>query len=348
MRTILLVALAVLGAAFAFRRFSTTPDQGPSVETGSRPGSNAPHGVDPPPLGADDAYARALDVKLKETEAEESPGLHNVYRLSDRIVSGSEPHGEAAFRRLKAMGVKTVLSVDGKVPEVDLAGRFGLRYVHVPIQYCGVPDEEFVRITKTFRQLEPPFYVHCFHGKHRGPTAAAIGRLVLDGVSRETALAEMRQWCGTSRKYAGLYRDIANKPIPTEEQSRVDPWNFASRQPLEGFRHAMIEVTRADDHLRNLSDRNWKPDPSHPDLDALNEAGRLADLFERSARLPDVMDRPEDFRRWAAEAADWSRKLQAQLRAMNDGDSAAAARARTAYTEIRNRCTDCHRRYRNG
>jgi len=347
MRFVVVLTLAVIAAVLVVHQISTGKDLGssPAAEPPSDPMERT--GAGPRPLGAADAYARALDVKLVETEAEDHPGLHNVYRLSERIISGSEPHGEAAFRRLKAMGVNTIISDDGKAPDVDLATRFGLRYVHVPIQYRGVTDEELVRIVKTFRELEPPFYVHCFHGKHRGPTAAAIGRLVLDGVSRETALAEMRQWCGTSKKYAGLYRDVANKRIPTEEETRSDPWDLPSRQKLEGFRHAMIEVVRSADHLEHLSGRDWTPDPSHPDVDAQNEADKLAGLFEQSLRLSEVREKPDDFRRWISEAGEWSRRLQTHLGALSAGDPTVLAGANTAYREIRNRCAACHRGYRN-
>ena len=77
---------------------------------------------------------------------------------------------------------------------------------------------------KTFRELDGPFYVHCFHGKHRGPAAAAaLGRIAVDGVPREQAIAEMRQWCGTSEKYEGLYRTIAEVLRPDAEDATDEP-----------------------------------------------------------------------------------------------------------------------------
>ena len=70
------------------------------------------------------AYDAALLVELPETAPEESPGLHNVFRLSDNIVSGSEPEGEAALAKIASMGVKTVLSVDGKAPDHEMAAKY--------------------------------------------------------------------------------------------------------------------------------------------------------------------------------------------------------------------------------
>src|SRR5207249_2517155 len=42
----------------------------------------------------------------------ELPGLHNVYRITDKLYSGSSPEGDEGFRSLRELGVKTVISVD--------------------------------------------------------------------------------------------------------------------------------------------------------------------------------------------------------------------------------------------
>src|SRR5262249_37655752 len=36
-----------------------------------------------------------------------APGLHNVYRITDKLYSGSNPEGEEGFRSLRKLGVKT-------------------------------------------------------------------------------------------------------------------------------------------------------------------------------------------------------------------------------------------------
>lgn len=233
------------------------------------------------------AYDVAGTEQLPAAEPEEHADLHNVFELSENIVSGSEPHGEAAFEILRSKGIRTILSVDGKVPDAAMAAEYGMNYVHVPIQYKGVTDVEVAEIAKTFREQEGPFYVHCFHGKHRGPAAAAIGRLVLDGISRETAMAEMRQWCGTADSYEGLYDTIAHAPVPSAQQTSAMDWDFPAASPLEGVGGAMVEINRAHDHLKSLAKNAWRPDASHPDLDALNEATKLASTFERAELMAD-------------------------------------------------------------
>jgi protein tyrosine phosphatase (PTP) superfamily phosphohydrolase (DUF442 family) len=249
--------------------------------SGSSGGSGWPKPAAPLATLDQSGYQTATHDALPQTAPEELPGLHNVFHLSERIVSGSEPHGEAAFRELQALGVKTIVSVDGKVPDAELARRYGMTYVHVPTQYKGMSADQILKLAKTFREKSGPFYVHCFHGKHRGPAAAEIGRLVLDGVSRERALAEMRQWCGTAQSYEGLYRDIAQAPIPTDAESRAFRWDFPAAHPFDGFRGAMVEISRLDDDLKALAKSKWAPNAEHPDLDPVNEATQLASALER-------------------------------------------------------------------
>jgi protein tyrosine phosphatase (PTP) superfamily phosphohydrolase (DUF442 family) len=292
------------------------------------------------------AYDAALAVPLASTPAEEHAELHNVFQLGPNIVSGSEPHGEEAFEILQAKGVRTILSVDGKVPDAETAARYGMKYVHVPIQYKGITDDEIAKIAKTFREQPAPFYVHCFHGKHRGPAAAEIGRLVLDGIPRSEAIAEMRQWCGTAKSYEGLYQTIALRPIPTASETRAMSWDFPAASPLEGVASGMVEIARADDHLKALAKNGWRPDPAHPDVDPRNEATKLASLFERSLELEEIADYGDDFRGWMRDAAQQSVALRDTVMALHAGRGKAAD-ADVAYQALAKTCTACHDVYRN-
>jgi protein tyrosine phosphatase (PTP) superfamily phosphohydrolase (DUF442 family) len=269
-----------------------------------------------------------------------------VFRLSEDIVSGSEPHGEEAFVELEKMGIKTILSVDGKVPDAQLAEKYGMRYVHVPIQYKGITKDELARIAKTFREIEGPFFVHCFHGKHRGPAAAAVGRVVIDGASREQAIAEMRQWCGTAASYEGLYRVIAEGELPSEEVTRALEWDFPAAHPLGGFRDGMIAVSRADDHLKALAKRKWALDPEHPDVDPVNEAVKLADTLARCGKMEEVAASPADFRQWMVDSIAQSAELRDALQTWKASKGPTDA-IDGAYKKLSATCTACHDAYRN-
>ncbi len=302
---------------------------------------------------SDSAYAAAGHFELGPPKPLDLPdGPHNVFALSENIFSGGEPESPAAVAAIASLGVKTILSVDGKVPDVEAAEQHGLRYVHVPIQYKGMTDDELLRIAKTFRELEGPFYVHCFHGQHRGPAAAAVGRLLLDGAPRDQGIAEMRQWCGTSSKYEGLYQAIAAGEIPSAEETAAYEWDFPAAQPLGGMRQVMIDAARAYGRIKDKVANGWQVDPSHPDIDPGNEAAILADLFERAQGLDELATRPADFRAWMADSLSGSRALHAAIgaareQAFTSGDAPDWGPSEAAFATLKASCSACHEAYRN-
>ncbi len=155
-----------------------------------------------------------------ETIPKELPGLHNVHRASGKVLMGSEPHGEEAFQQLQKLGVKVIVSVDGAKPEVDMARQYGMRYVHLPIGYDAIPEDTALGLTRVGRELDGPVYVHCHHGKHRGPAAAAVLCLSNGSIKLDDAL-ELMKSAGTGKDYKGLWRDVkAFKPRLRMRNSR--------------------------------------------------------------------------------------------------------------------------------
>jgi protein tyrosine phosphatase (PTP) superfamily phosphohydrolase (DUF442 family) len=144
-----------------------------------------------------ESKSRVEDKSLQTPERLVAPGIENAFRLSPRLYSGGEPQGEGAFKALKALGVKTIISVDGARPDVETARKFGIRYVHLPVGYHGVPREQAVRLVQVTKTLPSPVFIHCHHGKHRGPTAAAVCGIATEGWSKEEAVKWMKQ-AGTS------------------------------------------------------------------------------------------------------------------------------------------------------
>ena len=301
----------------------------------------------PPMNEVGNAYQAAQLVSLRTNTPEDHSDLHNVYRLSANIISGSEPHGVSALRRLAAKGIRSIISVDGKVPDAAAARELGMRYAHIPIQYNGISPAEMLLLSKAFREMPAPFYVHCFHGRHRGPAAAAIGRIARDGASREQALAEMRQWCGTSPSYSGLFQTVAAQQIPTAEATEAFNGSIPEASPLTGFRQLMIDAPRSFDRLKALSRREWEIDPKHPDVDPINEATILLNLFRQGRDLDENASRPEDFRGFLNDSVNAAASLQVNLLKLRDGDTKAAEAASIALKSIKKSCSACHRGYRN-
>lgn len=310
-------------------------------------GDSAAGGVPAPIKDCTDPYACAARTTLAKQAPIELKDTHNVFRLSEKIISGGEPLSDDGLRALAKMGIKTLLSVDGKTPNAKLAAELGMRYVHVPIRYGGIKKDEVLKIAKTFREMKPPFYVHCFHGKHRGPAAAAVGRVLVDGVSREQALAEMRQWSGTAKKYTGLYGSIATGQLPAAKVTAAFKWDFPAADEAKGVRVGMIRMTRTFDNVKWLAKREWKTDAEHPDIDPVNESEKLLQQFEVMAKIECDTCRPDDYKTWMKASLDEARGLATALEAFKAGDKDAASLASKKLVALKGLCSDCHKPYRN-
>ncbi|MBI4563512.1 MAG: cytochrome c [Planctomycetes bacterium] len=266
-------------------------------------------------------------------------GCHNVYRLSEKLISGSEPHGEEGLQALAKLGVKAIISVDGGKPDAAAAKKYGMRYVHLPIGYDGVPRDRALEIARAVRDLEGPIYMHCHHGKHRGPAAAAIALAAAEGWPNEKAVAAMKM-CGTSLKYEGLYEDVKHFRASSEDLDRVDG-TFPEVAKLPGFQAAMALLSRTWEHLEEVREARWKRPPDHPDIDPPHEALQLLEFFKELERTEEVKAREEDFRGWMGDSVAAAARLEDSIRRQDHPG------AEEAFRFLKNSCTSCHSAYRN-
>jgi protein tyrosine phosphatase (PTP) superfamily phosphohydrolase (DUF442 family) len=280
-----------------------------------------------------------VDAKL------EAPGLHNVYQIDDRLFSGSSPEGDEGFHSLQKLGVQTVISVDGATPDVERARKYGLRYVHLPIGYDGVPQRQALRLARAVRDLPGPIYIHCHHGKHRGPAAAAVVHLCLDekcGV--ETALAEMRR-AGTDPRYTGLYAAPRTIRRPTAEELDRVPGDFPEAAEVAALAQVMVGVDECWERLKRVRSAGWKTPRDHPDLDPAHEALQLVEQYREASRLPQVHQRSEEFRRWLSDAESGAGELERLLRPADRKPVPEAAAK--AFQRAAAACARCHAKYRD-
>jgi protein tyrosine phosphatase (PTP) superfamily phosphohydrolase (DUF442 family) len=145
------------------------------------------------------------------------PGLENTFQISPTLYCGNSPETKLAFDALRTLGVKTIISVDGAVPHWEWAEERGIRYIHIPMGYDGIGPEQKLKLAKAIHEVDGPVYVHCHHGKHRGPAAAMFMHLCVHPSWTQKDAEEFLASAGTDPHYAGLYRAIRQfEPIPTE------------------------------------------------------------------------------------------------------------------------------------
>lgn len=266
------------------------------------------------------------------------PHLHNLLQLTDRIYSGGEPASEQAFAELARLGVRTVVSVDGARPKVDAAKCHGLRYVHIPSGYGGISDEAGKSLARLVKEAEGPFYIHCHHGKHRGPAGAAIA-CIADGAADGARVLAVLKAAGTSRGYRGLWHDVESYTPPAEDEVLPELVQVGEVGSLAA---AMAGVDRANDHLKLCEAVAWQTPPDHPDISPLQEALLLKEGFRETVRQLEMEnDYDKQFLAWMDEAQRAAELLESVLKA---GDQEAIA---VAFGPMQDQCRRCHREYRD-
>src|SRR5690606_19020075 len=91
-------------------------------------------------------------------------------------------------------------------------------------------------IARAIRDLPGPVYIHCHHGKHRGPAAAAAAAVNLGLVSPAEAVAFMKT-AGTADSYAGLYACVMEADAATKTELDAAPSDFPEHSgPRESSR----------------------------------------------------------------------------------------------------------------
>jgi hypothetical protein len=294
------------------------------------------------PTTSSDAAGPAAPINqllLSRPNPADYPHVHNLLQLTDRIYSGGEPEGEAAFAELSKLGVKVVVSVDGTRPDVAAARKHGIRYVHIPIGYDSIAAEAGLSLARVVRETSNTgerVYFHCHHGKHRGPAAAAVACVAAEAVEGTAAL-EVLGAAGTSKDYAGLWRDVAAFQPPPEGAQLPELVEVAE---VDSIVVAMSRIDHALDNVKFCQAADWRAPHDHPDLMPAQEALIVKEgLHEIGRTMADGYD--DQFVEWLRQSERLAAELEQAVRA---GD---ADRAADRLQALDQSCKRCHSAYRD-
>lgn len=282
--------------------------------------------VEPPPIGAPKSVGM--------------PGLHNVVTYAPEVVCGGVPEGDEGLHTLAAMGIKTIVSVDGATPDVAGAERLGMHYVHLPISYDGIEEERKVELAQALSSLPGPIYMHCHHGKHRSAAALATAAVLAGRLTPAVALERMAV-SGTAKEYTGLWQAVRDaKPLDGNRLQR-DPASFPTVSKVSGLVATMSEIDLVFDLVKRAQKAGWKAPKDHPDLFAPKETKRLAALFAGLPHDADSEKLPADYQTQLQHAIELGRQLDAAVQA---SDFPAAD---GVFERMGKSCKDCHQTYRD-
>ena len=284
--------------------------------------------------------ARAMvPESVKPVHPSNSTGLQNVYRLGESLYTGSSPDEEGAFATLAWLGVKTIISVDGAPPDVETARLHGMRYVHLPITYGSVPKETLVGLVRAAKELDGPIYLHCHHGKHRGPAAAvSLWRCLDKHITNEQAVAAMKV-IGTADKYQGLYDSVRDIQFPTAAELAASTSDLPELTPVPPLPKAMSEIDRMWDKVsKPVKDRTTTTISLQ-----LNTAYDIAEQFREASRLAEVTSEMKPgFQTIVEDLDNLAEIIKSELRSPSAGSPLRAK----AVAQVKHRCDECHARFR--
>lgn len=268
----------------------------------------------------------------------EDPAVEHLIQASPRIFSGAAPENAEAFAALAKRGVQTIVSVDGARPDVQTARAYGIRTVHIPFGYDGVPEEAAQQIAQALEETQGPIYFHCHHGQHRGPAAAAIALRLETGCSGPEA-TELLRFAETDPKYKGLWRDV--ETFVPHALGAVWP-TLHEVAPVSDLAAGMARMDREWDRVKLVQASSWKVPAEHPDLAPIQQAKIMAEMLEAmSGALSAEQQADAEFLRLLQSGQSEAKALQSALVA---GDAAAAEQR---FSALKKGCAACHEVYRN-
>lgn len=292
--------------------------------------------------GAAGVGVAAVNPPPKELPEVDTHVVHEFAWVSERISRGGQPVGDAAFKALADAGIKTIINVDGALPDVETAAKYGLRYVHIPFGYDAVPKEKQLELAKTVRELEGPFFVHCHHGVHRGPVGAVMAEMALSDMTPEEAVAELKR-ARTGEKYTGLWECTREFEEPTAEETAALSFDFPERAEVPDMPASMAILDRAFDRMKEIRRAKWGVPADHPDLSPAHEALQIGENLYETARTDAAKEHGEEFLALFAAAVEAAKNLETALRE----EPVNAAAAEDAFKRLDQSCAQCHSGYRN-
>lgn len=281
------------------------------------------------------AHLSAVDRRL----------LPNALWVHARVLSGGQPQGEAGYAELQRLGIRTIISVDGIRPDLEAAHEHRLQLIHLPHGYDGITAARRQELAHAVLTAPGPTYVHCHHGVHRSPAAAAVGCIVAGLISRDAGINVLRQ-AGTSEDYTGLWDSVRQAAPGNLEQLAALQIRFTEFEPPPPIVDAMGRLESIMEQLENQlsvgpDDRDSTSDPS-----AGSQALLLKEEFTEMGRMDSVQDQPEEFRRLLTTSEDQAALLIAVLKSGNR-DAVEQPPPGTILRKIRQQCRTCHRQFRD-
>jgi protein tyrosine phosphatase (PTP) superfamily phosphohydrolase (DUF442 family) len=120
------------------------------------------------------------------------PGVPNFYQVTTNLYRGAQPTAEG-MKQLKAMGIKTVITLREFHSDEDMVAGTGLKSIRFKMSPLRASEDEVVEFLKAVTDTNNlPVFVHCERGADRTGTLCAMYRITVCGWTKQQAIDEMK------------------------------------------------------------------------------------------------------------------------------------------------------------
>jgi tyrosine-protein phosphatase SIW14 len=118
--------------------------------------------------------------------------LPNWYRLDDGVYRSRQPDRKG-FEEAKKKGIRTIINLRSGHSDAKLIQGLGLNLVEIPMNAGSFTEDHILRALKAIQSSPKPVLIHCEHGADRAGAVSAAYRVVVQGWSKDEAIAELRK-----------------------------------------------------------------------------------------------------------------------------------------------------------
>ncbi len=121
----------------------------------------------------------------------QNQNLSNFHRVSDDLYRGAQPSING-FQELQRLGIRTIINLRSLHSDKPALKSTNLRYEEIKMRAEFPSQKQVLKFLRIVSNRENgPFLVHCQYGSDRTGTMTAIYRIILQGWSKDEAIAEM-------------------------------------------------------------------------------------------------------------------------------------------------------------
>lgn len=142
-----------------------------------------------------------------------SAALGNLYKVDDGLYRSRQPDRQG-FEEARRKGIRTVINLRSSHTDAKLVDGLGLKLIEIPMNAWDLDEGRILAALRAIQTSPKPVLIHCEHGADRAGVVSAAYRVVVQGWSKDEAVAELKKGgFGFHRIYLNIPAFIKNLDV---------------------------------------------------------------------------------------------------------------------------------------